>query len=107
MFKANETSDGKGVLTVKNGEMTFNVVLSGSGILNLYLGLAEDAKKDGAELLNPEKVTVKYDDGTEDEVNSYTFPVKVINEEFDLALIGKKGVWYDHKVSVSDPVKMD
>ncbi len=27
-----------------------------------------------------------------------------LDEEFDVALIGKKGVWYDHKVSVSNPV---
>ena len=26
-------------------------------------------------------------------------------EEFDLALIGKKGIWYDHKVQVLDAVK--
>jgi len=103
MFKANETTDGKGTLTVKNGEMTFNVILSGDGILNLYLGLAEDAKKDGAELLNPEKVKVSYDDGTDEEVNAFTFTLPALDEEFDLALIGKKGKWYDHKVKVSNP----
>ena len=27
-----------------------------------------------------------------------------LDEEFDCALLGKKGKWYDHKVSVSDPV---
>ena len=27
-----------------------------------------------------------------------------LGEEFDLALIGTKGKWYDHKVSVSNPV---
>lgn len=103
MFKVNETEDGKGVLTVKNGEMNIKIILSGDGILNLYSGLAEDAKKDGAELLNPEKVTVTYDDGTEEEVNSYVVPVPAIDEEFDLALIGKKGKWYDHKVKVTNP----
>jgi hypothetical protein len=30
--------------------------------------------------------------------------VPAIGEEFDLALIGKAGKWYDHKVSVSNPV---
>ena len=25
-----------------------------------------------------------------------------MDEEFDLAIIGKKGKWYDHKVSVKD-----
>ena len=29
--------------------------------------------------------------------------VEAVDEEFDLALIGTKGKWYDHKVSVSNP----
>ena len=28
----------------------------------------------------------------------------MLDEEFDVALLGKKGKWYDHKVSVSNPV---
>ena len=31
-------------------------------------------------------------------------PVPALGEEFDLALIGKKGTWYDHKVRVENPV---
>ena len=46
---------------------------------------------------------VKYSDGTEEEVYGFDVPVPAIGEEFDLALIGTKGVWYDHKVSVCDP----
>ena len=40
---------------------------------------------------------------------SYGFdiPVPALDEEFDVALIGTKGKWYDHKVSVSNPVKTD
>ena len=34
-------------------------------------------------------------------------PVPALDEEFDLALIGTKGKWYDHKVSVSNPVKAE
>ena len=30
-------------------------------------------------------------------------PVSRLDEEFDVALIGKKGKWYDHKVIVSNP----
>ena len=30
-----------------------------------------------------------------------------MNEKFDLALIGTKGVWYDHKVSVDNPEKVE
>ena len=35
MFHVNEANDGKGVLTVKDGEMTIHVSLSGKGFLNL------------------------------------------------------------------------
>ena len=40
-------------------------------------------------------------------MNGFDVPVPVIDEEFDLALIGKKGVWYDHKVSVSNLVAVE
>ena len=53
MFHANETCDGKGLLTVKDGEMTIHVSLPSKTIQNLYSGLAEDAQKEGAELLQP------------------------------------------------------
>ena len=48
--------------------------------------------------------TVTYSDGMTEEVYGFDVPVPVIGEEFDLALIGTKGKWYDHKVVVSDPV---
>ena len=48
--------------------------------------------------------TVDFGDGTEpEEANAFDVPVPALDEEFDLALIGTKGVWYDHKVSVSNP----
>ena len=107
MFHVNETCDGKGTLTVKNGEMTMHITLTSKNIVNLYPGLAEDAQKDGAELLQPVIDTVTYSDGTTEEVNGFDIPVPAIDEEFDMALIGKKGVWYDHKVSVSNPVAVE
>ena len=48
-----------------------------------------------------------YSDGTTDEANAFLIPVPYLDEEFDVALVGKKGTWYDHKVSVSDPQPMD
>ena len=53
MFHANETCDGKGVLTVKDGQMTIHVSLASTSIVNLFPGLKEDAQKDGAVLLSP------------------------------------------------------
>lgn len=37
-----------------------------------------------------------------EEVYSFDVPVPTLDDEFDLALIGTKGKWYDHKVSVSN-----
>lgn len=38
MFHANEACNGKGTLTVENGQMTFHVSLASTHIVNLYLG---------------------------------------------------------------------
>ena len=107
MVHANEACDGKGTLTVKDGVMTIHISLGSKKILNLYPGLAEDAAKDGAVLLEPTTDTVTYSDGMTEEVYGFDVPVPAIGEEFDLALIGTKGKWYDHKVVVSDPVTED
>lgn len=104
MFHVNEANDGKGILTVKDGKMTIHVSLVSKSIVNLFPGLAEEAKKDGAEILDPTTDEVTYSDGYTEEVFGFDIPVPAIDEEFDVALLGKKGKWYDHKVSVSDPV---
>ncbi|MBR0368687.1 MAG: hypothetical protein IJH86_09895 [Clostridia bacterium] len=104
MFHVNEALEDKGTLTVKDGQMTIHVTLASKSIINLFPGLAEDAKKDGAELLEPTVDAVDYPDGTTDEAFGFDIPVPAIGEEFDVALVGKKGKWYDHKVMVSDPV---
>ena len=51
----------------------------------------------------PTEDAVTYSDGITEEVYGFDVPVPALEEEFDLALIGKKGTWYDHKVSVSNP----
>ena len=103
MFHVNEACDGKGTLTVKDGKMSIHISLTSKNIVNLFAGLAEDAVKDGAELLQPTEDTVTYSDGMTEEVYGFDVPVPALDEEFDLALIGSKGIWYDHKVSVSNP----
>ena len=92
MFHVNEACDGKGTLTVKDGEMTIHVSLTSKKILNLYYGLAD-----------PTTDSVTYSDGMTEEVYGFDIPVPALDEEFDVALIGTKGTWYDHKVSVSNP----
>lgn len=107
MFHVSEACDGRGVLTVEDGQMTLHVSLASKNIVNLYPGLAEDAAQEGAELLEPTVDTVTYSDGTSEEVNGFDIPVPVLEEEFDLALVGTKGTWYDHKVAVSDPQPLE
>ncbi len=107
MFRVNDALDGKGTLTVKNGKMTVHITLTSQNIVNLYLGKAKDAQKDGADLIEPVLDEVTNDQGETEEVNGFDVPVKAIGEDFDLALIGTKGKWYDHVVSVSNPVKVN
>ena len=104
MFKVNETLDDKGILTVKDGEMTIHISLQSQKILNLYCGLAEDAQAEGAVLLEPTLDEVTYPDGLTEEVNGFDVPVPYLDKELDLDLVGTKGTWYDHKDSVSAAV---
>lgn len=103
MFHVSEACDGKGTLTVEDGKMTIHISLASKNIVNLYPGLAEDAQKEGAVLLEPTTDSVTYSDGITEEVYGFDVPVPALDEEFDLALVGTKGTWYDHKVSVSNP----
>jgi len=107
MFHVNEAYGNIGTLTVKDGQMTIHVTLVSKNIVNLFPGLAEDAEKEGAALLEPTTDTVDYKDGTTDEAYGFDIPVPAIGEEFDCALLGKKGKWYDHKVMVSNPVPVE
>ena len=103
MFHVNEANNGRGVLTVKDGKMTVHISLVSKKIVNLFAGTAADAAKDGAAVLEPTTDKVTYEDGTVEEVYGFDVPVESLDKEFDLAVLGTKGEWYDHKVSVSDP----
>ena len=100
MFHANEACDGMGTLTVENGQMTFHVSLSSKKIVNLYVGMAADADANKADWLLPTTDTVTYSDGTSEEVYGYDIPVAAVDQDFQLALLGTKGKWYDHTVSI-------
>lgn len=107
MFHVNEACDGRGVLTVKDGKMTIHISLASEKIVNLFAGTAEDAQKDSAVWLNPTTDTVTYTDGTSEEVYGFDVPVPELGKDFNLALMGTKGTWYDHLVAVSNPVPAD
>ena len=102
MFHANEANDGKGTLTVKDGQMTFHVSLVSKKIVNLYVGMAADAEAHEGDWLQPTTDTVTYSDGTSDEVYGFDIPVKALDEDFQLAILGTKGKWYDHTVRVAN-----
>ena len=105
MFHANEACNGKGTLTVENGQMTFHVSLASTHIVNLYLGKASDAADHEADWLQPTTDTVTYSDGTSEEVYGFDIPVSAVDADFDLAILGIKGKWYDHVVSVRNAVQ--
>ena len=100
MFHVNEASDGKGTLTVEDGQMTLHISLQSKKIVNLYVGMAADAPDHEADWLQPTIDTVTYSDGTSEEVYGFDVPVEALDTDFQLAILGTKGKWYDHTVSV-------
>ena len=100
LFHVNEASDGKGTLTVENGQMTLHISLQSKKIVNLYVGMAAGAPDHEADWLQPTTDTVTYSDGTSEEVYGFDVPVEALDTDFQLAILGTKGKWYDHTVSV-------
>ena len=107
MFHANESCNGKGTLTVADGQMTMHVSLQSKKIVNLYLGMAADAADHEADWLQPTTDTVTYSDGTSEEVYGFDIPVTAVDTDFQLAILGTKGTWYDHTVSVANAEPAD
>ena len=101
MFHVSEANADHGTLTVMDGKMSIHVSLASKNIVKLFPGLAEDAQKEGAGTLEPTTDEVTYSDGTKEEVYGFDIPVPELDKEFDLAIIGTKGKWYDHKVKVT------
>ena len=100
MFHVNEARDGKGTLAVEDGQMTLHISLQSKKIVNLYVGMAADAPDHEADWLQPTTDTVTYSDGTSEEVYGFDVPVEALDTDFQLAILGTKGKWYDHTVSV-------
>lgn len=104
MFHVNEVDEGRAVLTVDDTGMNVHVRLVSKKITNLYAGTADQAQADEAGVLQPTTDTVTYKDGMTEEVFGFDVPVPSLDEPFDVAILGTKGKWYDHKVTVSDPI---
>lgn len=104
MFHVNEAMDGKGTLTVANGEMTLHITLASKSIVNVFYGTSEEAQAEGAKLIDPTIDMVTYDDGITDEAYGFDIPVPAIGEPYDVSIIGTHGNWYTHPVTVTNPV---
>lgn len=104
MFHLNETCRGKAKMTVRDGVASVRLVMPSKNVTKLFLGRAEDARKEGAETIEPVETEVVYDDGTTEEVYAFDVPLFVLDASFPLAIIGKKEIWRDHDVVFSNPV---
>ena len=69
-------------MIVEDGKMTVHITLNSKNIVQLFLGTAEDAQKDGADLIDPAGTEmIEYTDGSEPkEVYTFDVPVKKLDE---------------------------
>ena len=104
MFHLNEADEGHGVLTVTDEGMSVHIRLVSKKITKLYPGTVEEAQADEAGIIDPTTDKVTYSDGYEEEVYGFDIPVPALDQEIPVAILGSKGNWYDHKVTVSNPV---
>lgn len=103
MIHLNEVCEGRCTITVDaEGNAVAHLIMPSTSIQKLFVGTKDDAQKPGAELIEAQEEKVTYDDGYKQTVSAFDLPVPVIDQEFDMALIGKKGHWYDHKVIFTD-----
>jgi len=107
MFHVNDYNNDKGILTVKDGQMTVHVSLQSKKIVNLFYGNKEDAQKEGAEMLPRTVDTIDYGDGYVEEVYGFDIPVPALDTPYEVSLIGTHDNWYTHNVTVSNPVPGD
>ncbi len=101
MFRVNEADNDIGILTVDDGgKMTIKVNLVSKNIVKLYAGKASDAENDKAGQIEPIESSVTYADGSKEDVYAFEIPVPALDKDFDVAILGTKGKWYDHVCSV-------
>ena len=96
MFHLNETLKGKAKLVLNRGVLCAEMIMPSKNIVNI----AMEPNGEGL-LLAPETVTVTYDDGATEEVYAFYLPAKAFNESFVVSILGTKGVWYDHTVTLT------
>lgn len=76
-------------LTVKDGSMTADMKMGGTGYLKLYMGTGEEAAK------APEENMIPFEEAA-DGSHHFTVPVEALDKELDCAAFSKKKEkWYD------------
>ena len=76
-------------LTVKDGSMTADMKMGGTGYLKLYMGTGEEAAK------APEEKMIPFEEAA-DGSHHFTLPVEALDKELDCAAFSKKKEkWYD------------
>lgn len=76
-------------LTVKDGSMTADMKMGGTGYLKLYMGTGEEAAK------TPEEKMIPFEEAA-DGSHHFTVPVEALDKELDCAAFSKKKEkWYD------------
>ena len=89
-------------LTVKDGSMTADMKMGGTGYLKLYMGTGEEAAKAPEEKMSPVEEAA---DGSQ----HFTVPVEALDKELDCAAFSKKKEkWYDRTILFrADSLPMD
>ena len=105
MFKILPADEGKGKLTVENGDMSVYFRNSGQGYDYVYLGTKDEAVNDEANWIKYEEANItEVVDGVEitSKVHAFTVPVSALDTEIPLATRGQKsGNWNDYTMTVS------
>ena len=94
-------NDGKGTLTVKDGQMTFHVSLVSKKIVNLYVSMAADAEAHETDWLQPTTDTVTYSDACPMSLR-LRHPGEGSGRGLPAGHPRHQGKWYDHTVRVAN-----
>ena len=98
MFRVVET-----ILTVKNGKMSAEITLSGTGYDYLYMGTAAEAAGNESQWIGFKDKEKSYiEDGEEKTGRSYIIPISTLDTPIAMASHSvKRDRWYDRSITVS------
>ena len=91
------------ILTVKNGKMSAEITLSGTGYDYLYMGTAEEAAGNENQWIGFKDKEKSYiEDGEEKTGRSYIIPISTLDTPLAMASHSvKRDRWYDRSITVS------